>query len=671
MLTSLLISTALALPLEEAHLALTGPIPEGLTLQPTVIPWAGGTILRFQQTLDGLPVLGAGPRISLDLKDQVLRKHGQALKRRPDTLVPSLGHGTAIVAAQDALRMGPAEERWPARARLAVLEESETHLVWAVDLSRAHPPQSWQVLVDAVDGTVLQAEQTTHTVDGTVFPESPAYSDPVEVELQNLLSSDRLAGTYAEAFSCVDWDIDPKPFGQRDCLAIDPTATPDHKGNYRYQPAYGALEDPFAEVHAYYHTDLISSWADERWQIRGPGPIRVLTNFPLTNAFYGDFDGDGERDLSFGISDDGYNFAYDPDVVYHEYGHAIVRTVVGSMGMGADEIGVDWTSGSLNEGTADLFAMVLSGDPLLAEYLGQSERWDGAIRDLEPDRRCPDGLQSEVHRSGEILGSLGWNLIEVLGTDLTAELLVGALGTWSSETSWSGAGQSLLASAGDLHSAGELDSPTLEQVEALIEDSGMPDCTRIIDLGATPTSTQYLLNLGMDGEYARFPTGVQLSFLAPPEATAIELEVLDFDGAKDGTGWTIYLRAGSPVSHVASRVEGVGLAYAEVQDFDLKVDGRGRKRIRLDMETTPALRPGERYYFAIASRNISRKMLDIDFAKITVLAQATIGSLAEEATVTSTGCSTANSRGALGTGLLLLAIPLLSRRRARDSHSLS
>ena len=64
-------------------------------------------------------------------------------------------------------------------------------------------------------------------------------------------------------------------------------------------------------------------------------PIRVFTNFLLTNAFFGDFDDDGVRDLSFGISDDGTTSAM-TSMDVHEYGHALVRQMAGSMWMQAD-----------------------------------------------------------------------------------------------------------------------------------------------------------------------------------------------------------------------------------------------------------------------------------------------------------------------------------------------
>jgi hypothetical protein len=668
MLSWLLIPLALALPSDVALKAIDGPRPQGLRLQASTLHWAGGTVVRFAQTLDGLPVLGPGPRVCLDIGGQVRAVHGQLLRQRPATRSPSLEPAEAITLAQDALFIDHTSRAWPGHARLAVYPVGEVPLVWAVDVARAQPFQTWLVLVDAIDGTIIHSELSSQTVTGTVFPRSPVHSDPTDVPLNNLTSMDRLLGTYAEALSCVDWDIDPEPFGTRDCLAISATAEPDHKGNYHYDPTYGALDDPFAEVQAYHHTDVISAWADERWGIRLSEPLRVLTNFPLTNAFYGDFDGDGVRDTAYGISDDGYNFAYDSDVVYHEYGHAIVRTIAGSMGMKADEIGIDWTSGSLNEGTADIFAMALNGDPLLAEYLGQSERWDTAIRDLEADRRCPEDLQSEVHRNGEILASLGWNLIEALGQENAAELLVGALGTWSSETSWSDAGRSLEDATAALREAGVIDERAQDEALALIQASGMPDCSRIIDLAQVQSASLYLLNLGRDDEYARFSTGVQFSLVAPPEAVAIELEIVAFDGKPEGTGWTIYIRAGEPVHHLASKVEGLGLPFAEPTEFDLRIDGANTRTIRLDAQSRLRLEPGEVYYFAIASRNLSRARHDIDYARISVSGRVLIGTHAAPQITASSSCSTLPPPQHLW--LLLATLPIgLCRRKSTEWKS--
>ena len=36
------------------------------------------------------------------------------------------------------------------------------------------------------------------------------------------------------------------------------------------------------------------------------------------------------------------------------------------------------------------------------EYAGTAGGRDGPIRDLEPDRRCPDDLMGEVHANGRV-----------------------------------------------------------------------------------------------------------------------------------------------------------------------------------------------------------------------------------------------------------------------------
>ena len=138
---------------------------------------------------------------------------------------------------------------------------------------------------------------------------------------------------------------------------------------------------------------------------------------------------------------------------------------------------------------------------------------------------------------------------------------------------------------------------------------------------------------------------------------------MEFDGLKDGTGWTIYVRAGQPVGHHATTIDGVGLATAQAEEFDLQVDGRRQATIRIDELSELKLVPGEIYYFAIASRNLSRAPLDIDYASISVAGRALIGQEAPPATTAEGGCSTTNRTG--GLSLWLSAILLGSRRRAR------
>src|SRR5690606_8484190 len=143
-------------------------------------------------------------------------------------------------------------------------------------------------------------------------------------------------------------------------------------GDYLFTPDPASGDDPFGEVQLYYHLDRVSAWVEDRYGFFHDEPIVGRLNFPMTNAFFGDFDGDGRGDVSFGTSEDGHDFAYDADVVYHEFGHSLVDGL-GSPGfLNADAIGLDWVGGGLNEGSADVLAMLLTLDPLMAEYAGQA-----------------------------------------------------------------------------------------------------------------------------------------------------------------------------------------------------------------------------------------------------------------------------------------------------------
>ena len=114
-------------------------------------------------------------------------------------------------------------------------------------------------------------------------------------------------------------------------------------------------------------------------------------------------------------------------MIVHEYGHALVRQMAGSMWMQADELGLDWTPGALNEGVADTFAMIHNPDPILAEGMGRSDRWEDGIRDLSVERTCPSDLQSQVHRSGRVWGSTMWRLVSHprIGPDVVAGYWLG------------------------------------------------------------------------------------------------------------------------------------------------------------------------------------------------------------------------------------------------------
>ncbi len=150
-------------------------------------------------------------------------------------------------------------------------------------------------------------------------------------------------------------------------------------------------------------------------ECQGGAPPRDAELVPLDNAFFapaGDvplFDRDV---IAFGQGI-GIDFAYDGDVVYHELGHAFVFRL-NDLGFGfVDEVGFDPTPAALHEGYADYVSSVITGDPLVGEYVGTYvDPAGGAIRSLANDFTCPQHLSGESHFDSEAWSGALWQIRE-------------------------------------------------------------------------------------------------------------------------------------------------------------------------------------------------------------------------------------------------------------------
>lgn len=92
------------------------------------------------------------------------------------------------------------------------------------------------------------------------------------------------------------------------------------------------------------------------------------------------------------------DFAYDADVLYHEFGHAIVGQI-GALQSGnlLDSTGVNGSPGALNEAYADYFSSSITGDPVVGGYIGNILTGGNGIRTMDHDEVCPNYWIGEVH----------------------------------------------------------------------------------------------------------------------------------------------------------------------------------------------------------------------------------------------------------------------------------
>ena len=651
----LVLSSALASDPEALRAARAHPAvgSEHLELQRS-ISWAGGEIVRLQRAVEGIPVAGRPVRIVRGTDGGVRRVLAEPVDLSGLDTRPTLG-------AEDTLaRIAPVLERlgrsplYAPRTRLVVLPVGQdVHLAWRVDAGFGEPLATWSVYVDAHSGAVLTLDQTSRSGVGRVYEQSPLTSELIEVELD--VDAGPLAGPFVESVSCTVAEVDDSLFGLNACSEWEPTALSE-TGDYRFDPAPEALDDPFAEVQLYHHTHLVAELFEARFGIRYDRRLTAFANFEMANAFWGDFNGDGAADLAFGQTESGIDFAYDADVIYHEYGHAVVGAIADIPMVRADAFGLEWAGGSLNEGTADIVTMILTGDPLLAEYAGSAFGRE-AIRDLTTRRSCPDGLVGEVHADGEIWAGVGWTLIQHpdVGPDAMLELLVGSVGQWGQDIDWPTAGASLVAAAEDLVVADVLTPAGLEAVEATLDEAGVLDCGRVVAMDDEEERRFYLMNLGLAGDFEHIPLGTQLSITPDDDADRMALRVTAF--ASEDMGWRVYARRGAPVAMEETNLPAFGIGTALPVDYDLVFDGAGTGPM-ITLERDIDFTDGDTWYFAITSRNLGTiELLDVQRAWISLAAELTV----EEEPRGGCACSGLPSAPP---AVLLLGLIGLFRRRA-------
>jgi len=595
--------------------------PEALRLVPrVVVPWVAGTRVRFQQELMGIPVYGSEVILSLDKEGAVRRVHGKPLSVVLLDPHPDYPSAAAELSAQQAVHdIYGQGALWPARSTLGVTLDSLGHprLVWQVDASASEPVGMWRFFFDAHTGAPLGHHATFHTARGYVYPSNPVASELTEVDLPEITGAE-LSGTYAVVRSCASWVEE-----DTECTEKTTHSEPDSDGNFLYSPDATSLEDPLAEIQMYYHLDVISRWFASEFNfqhdfglLQGQA-IEGVVNFDYNNAFWGDVDGDGIGEVSFGQTIN-IDFAYDADVIYHEFGHSVFGRIVNPGFIGADEYGIEWATGALNEGTADFFSLAMTGDPDLGEYAGAGFGFTSpSIRDLDEDKKCPDDLYGESHRDGMVWGSMGWNMLddEVLGFEVTPQLIYGAISSWPSDVNWGTAGQSIVDAAEDMLDAGELSQEQYDAVIAHGTDSGVIGCGRVIRLDDEQEPTQMLVNVGFVAD-AQIPLGNQFSLDVPDNAERLRFRIKGFLASHPNMAWSLYVRRGD---HIVHDLQELGFFEVPVPDiYDEAIDGEGEDfSYDLRLDSDPALEPGATYYFSIASRRTG-SIDGFQYAEVTV-----------------------------------------------------
>lgn len=412
---------------------------------------------RFEQISGRLPVLGRG-LVEADWASAQRAVAAVDLELDlPSGVTPRLSRGQALLRAQPFTRMllGPSDAKLvihagPRGARLAYLLRPGP---------RAGVPTSPRLVVDALDGRVLEARDTRRAAFARVYPANPVSTPALEwLPLALAPSGGSLQAPELSARSCVDR-------GERRALWLDGaerlvpvcspehTARPDAAGDFS-APELGPVTPPgsgdgFAEISAYHHAARAYAFFQRLGDGQPPfaaglsiiADVRVAeglldgddelagaassTLAPLAAAMY--LPGDAAESQLFselyGVAAGALwlgqgarvDFAYDGDVIYHELTHVLLESTLPAGGFRWTPYGVSHEPEALSEALADYFAAALSGDARIGEYAAAES--PGSARSLDNDARCPSSLSGIAHADSLIVSGALWRVRQSLAED--------------------------------------------------------------------------------------------------------------------------------------------------------------------------------------------------------------------------------------------------------------
>jgi hypothetical protein len=394
----------------------------------------GGVTLKFEQVHEGIPVFGGGMLVGFG--------PGGAILHVRNRYVPGLTLSADTVLTE--MEAASITEAWLGRdlppdrnARLVVVQGDKTHpghhLTWEVRASLREPAAAWALFVEARSGDVVRVldllkrsgpscETCDAAVDtdcGSLFFEGPvdAADDPslrdsdnvdtyqVGCRLEHLTSSTNLTGLYVN------------------------TGITQNRVGPPYDYPRSQNQRAVDEITTYFHIDRAKRYLTD---LGFPGVMDFSIDTDASDPSVGDNSYYDPLKVELHFGEGGVDDGQDPDIVLHEYGHALQDNQVPGFGSTAE-------GGAMGEGFGDYWAGALT-DEHFTTALGTAcvASWDataynpynllipgsGCLRRLDNTWFYPRDLRYGIQDDGEIWSAALWSLRGVMGGGITDKLVV-------------------------------------------------------------------------------------------------------------------------------------------------------------------------------------------------------------------------------------------------------
>jgi MYXO-CTERM domain-containing protein len=515
----------------------------------------GQRIVKLPQTHAGLPVLHRGAAVAFGADGIARLVSSKLAEDLPGDPTPQVDAQTAAMAASKVagVDMDPKSAQlvfWPSANGVV--------LAWTLYARPLYAgPYAPYVVVDAKTGEVIVRYNAALTVhQAKVYPTNPVKS-PVTTQVTVPLPSGAttVSSPLIKARNCIDTKkTKPISFGGftvdiHACELFHTATAAQGSLDFNQTPAEDtAPEDPFAELHIGYHAMRVyqmfqgyqANFTVQATPLDVVANVRMpqgLNNFdlqkmsdpnlplePFQNAFFSPADPNNAIASLFGVTGAGLYFgqgpnkdySYDADVIYHEFGHAVINVTAKLAGTPhLDEYGVVYSPGGMNEGFADYFSSALSGDPDVGEHVIKDYDPAGtAIRSLANPDACPTAIGGEVHQDATLFSGALWDVRVALNADQKPQLdlaVFTALNTVPSGDMSYDEMAKLIIAAVQASPLGATGAQSLEQ--AFTKRGVLPQCTRILPYAGSLMSGPIPVGPGVG---AWFAPGVQSTGLKAP-----------------------------------------------------------------------------------------------------------------------------------------------------------
>ena len=406
-----------------------------------------GFHVQLRQEFRGLPVYNAFYSLTIDRQNRVRMVVANPIEDFfVSDITPGYSADDAIERSRRLLAVKSGESVVPT-ARLVGYRDSEgiDRLAYQVSLVCADPLGDWEVILDAISGEHLE------TLNRMKFDRGAGYVfDPDPLTSANLLYGDfpyydlgPLNKPLVPMRDFDDADTWVLNWQRFEVTLLDITF---EDGAYRLKGPYVEVVDfepphiapvvnaisadfhftrgqsGFEDVMVYYHIDL----AQRHLQSLGFTGDMGIQDRPIIVDSHGV---DGEDNsyynpstnrISFG--EGGVDDAEDADVILHEYGHAILSGIHGSVWGGGD-------TDAMGEGFGDYWAGTFSarrslfGSNRVFNWDGHNEFWSGRRLD-NPGDYPDDWSDRDIYDNGEIWSSALWQIRSIMDPDSADKLIV-------------------------------------------------------------------------------------------------------------------------------------------------------------------------------------------------------------------------------------------------------